>query len=69
MCTFEGDKMNNDKLCKWLKDNSSGIYKPAAEAAERIKELEEALFEITCLPSSREDEAHVMAMTILKKYT
>ena len=60
--------MNNDKLCKWLKENSSGIYRPAAEAAERIKELEETLFEITCLPISREDESHVMAMTILKKY-
>ena len=61
--------MNNDKLCKWLKDNSSGIYKPAAEAAERIKELESTLFEITCLPSSREDEAHSLAMKVLKKYT
>ena len=41
---------------------------PAAEAAERIKELEEVLFEIFCLPSSREDEAHVLAKNILEKY-
>ena len=61
--------MNNDKLCKWLKENSSGVYRPAAEAAERIKELEDALFEIACLPSSREDEAHILAMSVLKKYT
>ena len=61
--------MNNDKLCEWLKNNSSGIYRPAAEAAERIKELENVLFGIACLPSSREDEAHVMAMAVLKKHT
>lgn len=61
--------MNNDDLCKWLKENSSGVYRTAAVAADRIKELEKALFEITCLPSSREDDAHVLALTVLKKYT
>jgi hypothetical protein len=34
--------MNNKKLCKWLRDNSSGVYRPAAVAAERIESLERA---------------------------
>tara|TARA_B100000768_G_C11281315_1_gene378798 strand:+ start:4128 stop:4418 length:291 start_codon:yes stop_codon:yes gene_type:complete len=27
------------ELCKWLRDNSSGIYRPSALAANRIEEL------------------------------
>ena len=27
------------ELCKWLRDNSSGIYRPSAQAANRIEEL------------------------------
>lgn len=29
--------MDNKKLCQWLRDNSSGVYRPAAVAAERIE--------------------------------
>jgi hypothetical protein len=32
--------MDNKQLCQWLRDNSSGVYRPAAVAAERIEELE-----------------------------
>ena len=39
--------INNDKeLCKWLRDNSSGIYRPAAQAADRIEQLKQQLFEM-----------------------
>ena len=31
---------DNKKLCKWLRDNSSGAYRPSAEAAELIEKLE-----------------------------
>jgi len=31
--------MNDKDLCKWLRDNSSGIYRPSAEAADRIERL------------------------------
>lgn len=29
--------MKQDDLCKWLRDNSSGVYRPAAEAAGEIE--------------------------------
>ena len=32
--------MDNKQLCQWLRDNSSGVYRPAAVAAERIENLE-----------------------------
>ena len=35
--------MTDEKLCKWLKDNSSGVYRPSDEAAKRIIELRNAL--------------------------
>tara|TARA_R110002096_G_scaffold315227_7_gene509483 strand:+ start:1710 stop:1904 length:195 start_codon:yes stop_codon:yes gene_type:complete len=35
--------MNSAELCKWLRDNSSGVYRPSALAADRIESLEEAL--------------------------
>jgi hypothetical protein len=35
--------MTNEELKKWLRDNCSGIYRPAAEAADRIGELEKEL--------------------------
>jgi hypothetical protein len=31
--------MDNKQLCQWLRDNSSGVYRPAAVAAERIENL------------------------------
>ena len=35
--------MTNQELCTWLRENSSSAYRPAAEAAERIEQLEAAL--------------------------
>jgi hypothetical protein len=32
--------MTNTELCKWLRENSSGIYRPANEAATVIELLE-----------------------------
>lgn len=31
--------MEDKELIQWLKDNSSGVYRPSKEAAERIEEL------------------------------
>jgi len=31
--------MDNKQLCQWLRDNSSGVYRPSAVAAERIENL------------------------------
>lgn len=31
--------MTNAELCAWLREHSSGVYRPSAEAAERIEEL------------------------------
>jgi hypothetical protein len=31
--------MKDAELCQWLRDNSSGVYRPAAEAANRIERL------------------------------
>jgi hypothetical protein len=39
-------KMNRTELCAWLRANSSGIYRPAADAAAEIERLEDALCEI-----------------------
>lgn len=38
--------MNLTELCKWLRSNSSGVYRPAAEAANQIERLAEALTDI-----------------------
>jgi hypothetical protein len=35
--------MNDKKLCEWLRANSSGTYRPSAEAATRIETLKDAL--------------------------
>ena len=32
--------MNTPKLKKWLRENSAGVYRPAAEAADLIEDLE-----------------------------
>jgi hypothetical protein len=32
--------MNATRLSKWLRDNSSGVYRPAAEAADLIEDLQ-----------------------------
>lgn len=33
--------LNDRDLCKWLRDNSSGAYRPSARAADRIESLTE----------------------------
>lgn len=38
--------MTRTELCAWLRANSSGIYWPAADAADEIERLEAALCEI-----------------------
>lgn len=35
--------MKSKELKEWLRGNSSGIYRPAAEAADYIDQLEESL--------------------------
>lgn len=37
--------MKSEKLKQWLRENSSGVYRPSAEAADYIQELEECLAE------------------------
>ena len=38
--------MNDYKLCQWLRGNSSGTYRPSAEAADRIEALHIELAEL-----------------------
>lgn len=33
------DSSSPQELCKWLRENSSGIYRPAANAADLIEDL------------------------------
>ena len=35
--------MNTPELVQWLRDNSSGIYRPARDAADKIERMEKAL--------------------------
>lgn len=37
--------MTTEELCKWLRENSSGVYRPAALAAEEIESLTARLSE------------------------
>lgn len=53
--------MNDRKLCEWLRANSSGTYRPSAEAAGRIEFLLQTLNEIAALSSVNQDEASWMA--------
>lgn len=41
--------MDRKELCKWLRDNSSGAYRKAAEAADEIERLENALIAIVSI--------------------
>jgi hypothetical protein len=38
--------MNDKDLCQWLRDNSSGVYRPSAEAADRIEQLKAEVVEL-----------------------
>ena len=40
--------MTPEQLCEWLRQNSSGIYRPAAEAAAEIESLLAALADLKC---------------------
>jgi hypothetical protein len=42
----ESDDMNDTDLCKWLRGNSSGVYQPSAEAADRIEQLKAEVVEL-----------------------
>lgn len=33
------DSSSPQELCKWLRENSSGVYRPAANAADLIEDL------------------------------
>lgn len=50
--------LNDDELCKWLRDNSSGTYRPSAQGADRIEQLKA---EIELL-KSKKFEAVVVTM-------
>ena len=39
----ETQKDKDKKLCQWLRENSSGYYRPSASAATRIEELNNEL--------------------------
>ena len=52
--------MNDKELCQWLRDNSSGVYRPSAVAADRIEELLEALNEILEVDHSESEDAYIM---------
>ena len=32
--------MTTDELIEWLKENSSGVYRPALEAANRLEQMQ-----------------------------
>jgi len=64
--------MKSKELKQWLRDNSSGCYRPSAQAADYIQELEEclseavdriesleaALCDIAVMPHIDQDDAH-----------
>jgi hypothetical protein len=39
----EPNMMTNSELIDWLKENSSGVYRPAREAADRMQRMDKAL--------------------------
>ena len=49
--------MKDKDLCKWLRDNSSGTYRPSAEAATRIEILNERLSEALCKVDETDKES------------
>ncbi len=52
--------MTDKELFQWLRDNSSGSYRPCKAAAHRMEELLEALNEILELDHSGSEDAHAM---------
>tara|TARA_R110002020_G_scaffold28711_2_gene91189 strand:- start:711 stop:974 length:264 start_codon:yes stop_codon:yes gene_type:complete len=48
--------MNDKELCQWLRGNSSGVYRPSAEAADRIEALNRELAELKAnIPQIKHD--------------
>jgi hypothetical protein len=45
--------MKTKELKQWLRDNSSGVYRPASEAADYIEELENVIVEIVNIGNSK----------------
>ena len=41
------DNYTDEELCNWLRNNSSGCYRPSAIAANRIEELSTKLKSVT----------------------
>lgn len=39
--------MTTKQLIQWLRDNSSGVYRPSAEAADKIERMESALRQLS----------------------
>lgn len=51
-----GRTMTEEELCQWLRDNSSGVYRPAAIAAYKIEELRQQIVELKRVGSELADE-------------
>lgn len=47
--------MTTSELCRWLRDNSSGVYRPALEAADRLEQMERALTDLSKCKLSEEN--------------
>lgn len=39
-------KLNRKDLCEWLRENSSGVYRPSAQAADEIEALEREIIKL-----------------------
>jgi len=57
--------MTTPELTQWLRDNSSGVYRPAAEAADVIEQLQrerkEAREELATMTAQRDRLAEALA--------
>lgn len=50
------NQMNDKELCQWLRDNSSGVYRPSAQAADRIESLNKELIDLKAsIPQIKHD--------------
>ena len=56
--------MNDEELCQWLRDNSSGIYRNSELGACRIEELlievEDLKYRIHCIKSFVDSEVFTL---------
>lgn len=58
--------MNNEQLKKWLRDNSSGVYRPSRHAADVIDELERENNRLRDLLNS-DEWIHAVAKNLARK--